>query len=136
MNMKTDKKNKSIFNFVTYTFIIFAYMFFLSPILFAPKAAYSYNSQGRYLFNYYNCDNCHSIDGVGGSLGPSLSNYGNSGHSNGWTAQQIQNPNTHFKKGTRVTVNGKKYYVVMPSYGYIPQYEINELTSYLESLKK
>ena len=137
MNMKTIKKNKAIlFPYVSYIFIAFAYLFFLSPIFFMPKA-YSYNnSQGKYLFNYYNCDDCHSVDGVGGSLGPSLSNYGNMVHDFSWTVQQIKHPNSHFKRGDKISIQGKTYYVIMPSYNYISQYEVNKLASYLESLKK
>ncbi len=137
MNMKTIKKNKAIlFPYVSYIFIAFAYLFFLSPIFFMPKA-YSYNnSQGKYLFNYYNCDDCHSVDGAGGSLGPSLSNYGNMVHDFSWTVQQIKHPNSHFKRGDKINIQGKTYYVIMPSYNYISQYEVNKLASYLESLKK
>jgi mono/diheme cytochrome c family protein len=133
----TVKKNKSIFNFAPYIFIAFACLFFLSPNLFMPKTAYSYNnSQGKYLFHYYNCDDCHSVNGVGGSLGPSLSNYGNMVPDFNWTVQQIKHPNSHFKRGDKISIQGKTYYVIMPSYNYIPQYEVNELASYLESLKK
>ena len=138
MNMKTIKKNKAIFPYVSYIFVFsaFAYIFFLSSIFFAPKAHSYNNSQGKYLFHYYNCDDCHSVDSVGGSLGPSLSNYGNMVPDFNWTVQQIKNPNYHFKRGDKISIQGKTYYVIMPSYNYIPQYEVNEIASYLESLKK
>ena len=132
MNLKNKHK---MFLFYAIIFILFLSAYFLSPVF--SKNAYSYNKgRGEYLFHYYNCDDCHSINGVGGSLGPSLSNYGNMVSDFNWTVQQIKHPNTHFKRGDKINIQGKTYYVIMPSYNYIPEYEINELASYLESLKK
>ncbi len=118
-----------------YTFIIFASLFFLNSAY--SINAYSYgNAQGKYFFRYYNCDDCHSINGVGGTLGPSLSDYGAIIDDFNWTVQQIKHPDSHFKRGDKISIYGKTYYVVMPSYNYIPENEINEIASYLESLKK
>lgn len=104
-----------------------------------PKiaGAYDNNSRGQYLFNYYNCIDCHIIKGVGGTLGPSLSNYGNKNKSYGWTVAQIENPQSHYKAiGSEIKINGKKYYAIMPSYDYIPYADIKKLVFYLDSLKK
>ena len=132
MNLKNKHK---MFLFYVIIFIFFLSAYFLSPV--CSRNAYSYNKgRGEYLFHYYNCDDCHSVDGFGGSLGPSLSNYGNMVSDFNWTVQQIKHPNTHFKRGDKINIQGKTYYVIMPSYNYIPEYEINELASYLESLKK
>ena len=132
MNLKNKHK---MFLFYAIIFILFLSAYILSPAF--SKNAYSYNKgRGKYLFHYYNCDDCHSVNGIGGSLGPSLSNYGNMVPDFNWTVQQIKHPNTHFKRGDKINIQGKTYYVIMPSYNYIPEYEINELASYLESLKK
>jgi mono/diheme cytochrome c family protein len=132
MNLKSKYK---MFLFYAIIFVLFLSVYILSPV--CPKNAYSYNKgRGKYLFHYYNCDDCHSVNGVGGSLGPSLSNYGNMVPDFNWTVQQIKHPNTHFKRGDKINIQGKTYYVIMPSYNYIPEYEINGLASYLESLKK
>ncbi len=120
--------------------LFFAALFFLSAGFLnftLQKNAYSYgNSRGKYLFHYYNCDDCHSVNGVGGSLGPSLSDYGNIIPDFSWTAKQIESPDSHFKRGEKISINNKTYYVIMPSYNYIPRDEINAIASYLESLKK
>lgn len=110
-------------------------------ILFAPPeiaGAYNNNShsQGQYLFNYYNCIDCHIINGVGGTLGPSLSNYGNKNKSYAWTVAQIENPQSHYNVGSKIKINGKTYYAIMPSYNYITYRDIEKLVSYLDSLKK
>ena len=111
---------------------------FLSLTLQKNTYSYNYNNNGngKYLFHYYNCDYCHSINGVGGTLGPSLSNYGNIIPDFNWTVKQIEDPYSHFKRGDKISMNDKTYYVIMPSYNYIPRNEINAIVSYLESLKK
>lgn len=91
---------------------------------------------GKYIFRYYNCINCHTINGIGGTLGPSLSNYGNKHKSYAWTITQIENPASHFETGSKIKANGKTYYALMPSYKYIPAGDVEKLASYLESLKK
>lgn len=92
-------------------------------------------SSGQYLFSYYNCIDCHSVNGNGGTLGPSLTHYGAKNKGIAWTIVQIENPSSHFKKGNTVKINGKDYYVLMPSFGYIPYRDVRILASYLESLK-
>ncbi|MDA8053221.1 MAG: cytochrome c [Deltaproteobacteria bacterium] len=132
MNLKTNYKI-FLFGVIIMLFLLLSLFFNLTY----SKNAYSYNNrQGKYLFHYYNCDDCHSINGVGGSLGPSLSNYGNIIPDFNWTVKQIKNPDSHFKRGDKISINNKTYYVIMPSYSYIPQNEINEIASYIESLKK
>ncbi len=91
---------------------------------------------GKYFFRYYNCINCHTVNGIGGTLGPPLSNYGNENKSFAWTITQIKNPQAHFKTGSKIKINGKNYYALMPSYKYIPDGDVEKLASYLESLKK
>ncbi len=103
-----------------------------------PKAAYSHynqNSGGKYFFNYYNCIDCHVINGIGGTLGPSLSDYGNEGKIYRWTVAQIKNPRVHFKVGSKIKINGRVYYAIMPSYNYISKSDIKVLVAYLYSLK-
>ncbi len=109
----------------------------LSAILFLNiKQAHSADYYGGgYLFDYYNCVDCHSINGAGGTLGPSLSHYALKHKSYTWTAAQIAYPSLHFKLGTRVIINGKQYYVLMPSYNYVPSSDIGKIARYLESLK-
>ncbi len=133
MNFKINYKK-----FLFVTILTAAAVIFSGLRIALPKAAYAYgNGGGRYLFNYYNCLDCHMIKGIGGTLGPALSNYGSKNKSYGWTAAQIKNPQSHYKKpGSKIVVNGKTYYAVMPSYNYIPSADLEKIISYLNSLKK
>ena len=103
---------------------------------FPGRASAAGNSRGRYLFNYYNCIDCHMINGIGGTLGPSLSGYGRKNKSYGWTAVQIKNPQSHYPTASKVEINGKTYLAVMPAYNYIPQGDVREIIDYLNSLRK
>ena len=116
--------------------LAFFFLGFIKPKPASARFFNTYKSGGKYLFHYYNCDDCHSINGVGGSLGPSLSNYGNIIPDFNWTVEQIKNPDSHFKRGDKISMNGKTYYVIMPSYNYIPLKDIKKIAAYLESLKK
>lgn len=125
---------------IYFPFLIFVFIFIM---IFSIGKSYalsrhlgSKNRQsGVYLFRYYNCLDCHTINSIGGTLGPSLSHYGSKHKSFIWTATQIADPSSHFKLGVKVTINGKKYYTLMPSYTYISSVDIGKLVSYLESLK-
>ncbi len=113
-------------------------MLLLMPSLVRAKSANipATKISGKYLFRYYNCINCHVTNGIGGTLGPSLSGYGKWGKDYRWTITQIKNPQSHFKIGSEIKINGKMYYVLMPPYNYMPNRDVKSLTSYLESLKK
>ncbi len=102
-----------------------------------PSASFASGNDksGKYLFNYEHCIDCHSINGVGGTLGPSLTHYGNMHKTLAWTATQIANPSSHFKRGTQVTINGKKYVVLMPGFHRVSSLDLYKIASYLESLK-
>ncbi len=136
MNFKNNCYKKMVLSaliFISMGAVLLFSAFCLTP----AKSAHGYgNNRGQYLFNYYNCVDCHIIKGLGGTLGPSLSNYGNKNKSYVWTVMQIENPQFHYKVGSVVKINGKTYYSIMPSYDYIPYGDIKKLASYLESLKK
>ncbi len=131
MNIKNRGKT---FLFVALFSVLLIFSFYLAY----PNAAYSHyngNGGGKYFFNYYNCLDCHVINGIGGTLGPSLSDYGNKGKSYQWTVVQIENPRVHFKVSSKIKINGRTYYAIMPSYNYISKHDIKALMSYLYSLK-
>ena len=136
MNFKNSYYKKMVLSAFIFISAGAAFLFYASYAM-PVKSAYGYgNSRGQYLFSYYNCLDCHIVKGLGGTLGPSLSNYGNKNKSFGWTVKQIENPQSHYKTGSEVKINGKTYYAIMPSYDYIPYGDIEKLASYLESLKK
>ena len=118
--------------------MLFSALFLLSGAVFlfaGNGSAYGYG-RGKYLFNYYNCIDCHAVNGIGGTLGPSLSGYGSKNKGYAWTVTQIKNPKAHYQAGAAVKINGKSYLAVMPSYGYIPAGDLKGLAEYLCSLKK
>jgi mono/diheme cytochrome c family protein len=127
---------KQIVNSMVIFVFIFIMIFSIGKSYALSKYSAAENRQsGAYLFKYYNCLDCHTINSVGGTLGPSLSHYGSKHKSFIWTATQIADPSSHFKLGSQVTINGKKYYVLMPSYTYISSVNAGKIASYLESLK-
>jgi mono/diheme cytochrome c family protein len=78
---------------------------------------------GKKLFDTLGCMGCHTVNGQGGSVGPNLSNEGNSGHSDQWLATQIRNP----RKNDPQTI--------MPPYNSLTDQKVNNLVAYLQSLK-
>lgn len=90
---------------------------------------------GPALFHREGCIMCHRINGLGGGfMGPNLSHVG-SIRSFSWIATQIADPSAHFKRNSIVTLNGKKYQAIMPSFKNMSSKDIGILAKYLESLK-
>ena len=118
------------------------FILFLCSIFFGLNLLYPTNSSakkniksGKYLFNYYSCINCHTINARGGTLGPDLSHYGKSGKKFSWTMKAILNPDRYFKPGSNVVIDGKKYYAIMPKYTYLTGSQVYKIAAYLKSLK-
>ena len=89
----------------------------------ATGAAPSKKAQhGRELYASLGCTGCHTINGVGGKVGPDLSQVG-SRRSVGWIKQQIRNPKSHFPDST------------MPSFGQLSAQNLQDLGAYLAGLK-
>jgi mono/diheme cytochrome c family protein len=89
---------------------------------------------GLALFREDNCIACHRINGVGGTVGPDLSNIGKT-KSLSWIETQIVDPKIHFTYGMPATINGHTYLVIMPESKNIPASQLNTIARYLESLK-
>ncbi|MCL5097858.1 MAG: c-type cytochrome [Candidatus Omnitrophica bacterium] len=51
--------------------------------------------EGAQLFNSAHCIVCHTIEGIGGQLGPDLSHEAEAGRTREWLVAQIQNPTNH-----------------------------------------
>jgi ubiquinol-cytochrome c reductase cytochrome b subunit len=75
---------------------------------------------GEKLFGSLGCIGCHAIGGVGGSVGPVLTNIG-ARRSRSWIIEQIRDPATHFPGGT------------MPPYASLSPRDMNALVDYLVS---
>ncbi len=79
-------------------------------------------SKGAKVFASNRCPECHMIKGKGGSAGPNLTTVGNR-RSREYIIQQIKNP-----KANNPNTN-------MPSFGNLPEQDINALADYLARLK-
>ncbi len=97
-------------------------------------AYYGSGPKGYKLFRADGCIRCHTINGVGGMMGPNLSHIG-SKRSFSWIATQIADPSAHFKRGSVVTISGKTYPAIMPNYEHMPKSQVITISKYLESLK-
>jgi len=65
-----------------------------NPAPAAPKPA-AKGVSGEQVFKANSCAVCHKINGVGGTIGPDLSDQGNKGRSREWLAVQIRDPKAH-----------------------------------------
>ena len=106
------------------------FLFFILSLMFTSTVF----AAGSSLFSSDGCIACHTINGNGGTVGPSLSNIG-SRRSLHWIKTQIINPSAHFAPGSNVTINGNSYMVIMPSHKNMSKSEVDSLADYLESLK-
>jgi ubiquinol-cytochrome c reductase cytochrome b subunit len=94
------------------------------PLKKQPTAAVTASEaeKGKALFNSQGCSGCHKINGIGGSLGPDLSDEGKKGRSSQWLKEQIRNPKSHFPNS------------VMPSFSALSDREMSNLVDYLMTL--
>ncbi len=92
----------------------------LPPLTPAQKAG---AEQGKKVFASVGCMSCHTINGVGGKVGPDLSGEGLKAHSVAWLTDQIRNPKSHDPK------------TVMPPFTMLSTVQVNQLVDYLSSLR-
>ncbi len=76
---------------------------------------------GQKIFEANSCTACHTISGVGGKIGPNLTNEYNKGRSRKWLTAQIVDSKSHTKNS------------IMPSYTNFSSTQLSELTAYLLS---
>ena len=79
-------------------------------------------SKGKLLFAQLHCDSCHSINGVGGQVGPPLDKEAEN-RTREWLI-------AHFKDPQKMSPGS-----IMPSFNYLTKGQLNELTDYMQSLK-
>lgn len=112
--------------------IIFWIVLSISFIFFMDSSVFALS--GKAVFKS-SCVSCHTINGVGGKVGPNLSKIG-SKRSIAWLKIFIQHPSKYFDPGNTVQLNGKSYIAIMPPFSRtLSKSKLNALTSYLESLK-
>jgi nitric oxide reductase subunit C len=79
-------------------------------------------SPGEAVYKAQGCSACHTIAGVGGKVGPDLSEHGWK-HSRKWIMDQIRNPRSHNKNS------------IMPGFSKLSRKEIEDLADYIKGLK-
>ncbi|MHB8173578.1 MAG: cytochrome b N-terminal domain-containing protein [Nitrospirota bacterium] len=79
-------------------------------------------SKGKVLFAKLHCDSCHSINGVGGQVGPPLDKEADK-RTREWLI-------AHFKDPAKMSPGS-----IMPKFNYLTKEQLNELTDYMQSLK-
>ena len=114
--MKSCKITALIFSI--FLFIFFIYVYGNTTV----QAQTSNSASAMKIIKAEGCLSCHTINGSGGSVGPSLSKEGTKGHSIHWLKVQIADPNKHFSGS------------IMPQY-YLKPAQLEEVAQYLESLK-
>jgi nitric oxide reductase subunit C len=77
---------------------------------------------GELVFKAQGCSACHTINGVGGKIGPDLTRVG-SRRSKEWMEEQIENPKSHYSDS------------IMPSFAKLPERDREALADYLSGLK-
>lgn len=87
-----------------------------------PSPAQASVAAGKAVFNNEGCSACHKIGGVGGDVGPDLSDIG-SRKDKDWLKKQITDPTAHFAHS------------VMPPYSNLNEKDLDNLVQYLASLK-
>ncbi len=92
----------------------------LPPLSPAQKAG---AEKGAKVFATMGCTACHTVNGVGGHVGPDLSGEGLKAHSIAWLMAQIRNPKSHDPK------------TVMPPFTMLSNVQVGELVDYLTSLR-
>ena len=99
-------------------FIIYSFFIYLTPHNLTAKTIYNKKkaANGRLIWQSYNCQSCHQLYGLGGYLGPDLTNI-------------ISNP----KKGeTVIRAMLKSGINQMPVFN-LPENELSELIEFLKS---
>ena len=85
-------------------------------------AAATDRKAGETIYKTQGCSACHRIGGVGGTIGPDLSDVGRR-RDKEWILQQLANPKSHDPKS------------VMPSFARLAQKDREDLAEYLIGLK-
>lgn len=85
-------------------------------------AATTSEKRGETVFKTQGCSACHTINGIGGKIGPDLTKVG-SRRDREWIEEQIKDPKSHNPAS------------MMPSYAHLPQKDLEALIDYLTSLR-
>ncbi len=79
-------------------------------------------SPGEAVYKAQGCSACHSLDGVGGKVGPDLSKVGTR-RDKEWIEEQLRNPKAHNPQS------------IMPSFNKLSEKDLDDLAAYLAGLR-
>lgn len=80
-------------------------------------------SRGQEVYSGQNCSACHTVNGIGGTTGPDLTNIGSRQPDPAWHVKHLKDPKS-------VAPNS-----AMPAYANLSDSDLKELAAYLVSLK-
>ncbi|MGE5445915.1 MAG: c-type cytochrome [Ignavibacteriales bacterium] len=95
-------------------------------ISFGARFAYGEENlveKGKELYTQKKCSMCHKIEGVGGKMGPDLSDEGNKGRTEDWLMKYFKDPKSVMPEAKMRPVKGTDE-------------ELKALVAYMTSLKK
>lgn len=111
-------KAKHVFFILSTSFLIYSFSIYIKPLSIEEDSRFNreYASEGRLVWQSYNCQSCHQLYSLGGYLGPDLTNI-------------ISNPDKGEKIVRVLVKSGTKQ---MPAFNLTEQ-EMNTLIEFLKS---
>jgi len=107
---------------------IFILMIGIWMVVFSFAMSFAYGEEelcgkGKEIFTQKKCSMCHKIEGVGGKIGPDLSDEGDKGRSEEWLIKYFKDPKSTMPEAKMRPVKGTDE-------------ELKALAAYMMSLKK
>jgi cytochrome c2 len=107
---------------------IFIFMIGIWMVVFSFAMRFAYGEEelcgkGKEIFTQKKCSMCHKIEGVGGKIGPDLSDEGDKGRSEEWLIKYFKDPKSTIPEAKMRPVKGTDE-------------ELKALAAYMMSLKK
>src|SRR5574341_1550743 len=107
---------------------IFIFMFVFCMVVFSFGMRFAYGAEdlvakGKEIYTQNKCSMCHKIEGVGGKIGPDLSDEGDKGRSEEWLIKYFKDPKSTMPEAKMRPVKGTDE-------------ELKALAAYMLSLKK
>ncbi len=105
----------------------YIFMIGICMVVFSFSVRFAYGEEnlvekGKELYTQKNCSMCHKINGVGGKMGPDLSDEGNKGRTEEWLVNFFKDPKSIKPEGMMRPVKGTDE-------------ELKALAAYVMSLK-
>jgi len=111
-------KAKHMFFILSTSFLVYSFSIYIKPLSIKEDSRFNkeHASEGRLVWQFYNCQSCHQLYSLGGYLGPDLTNI-------------ISNPSKGEKTVRALVKSGTKQ---MPAFN-LTDHEMNSLIEFLKS---